>query len=88
MIALGERSGGDAKVLNHTEYETAKRRIEEVLAGVDPSPKPAELVSLLAEQGLAPGLASTVMWEMISSGEIAMSTSRRLSLSREAAVPA
>lgn len=75
-------------MLNHEEYETAKRRVEETLAGADASPKPAELVSLLAEQGLPPGLASTVMWEMISAGEIAMSTSRRLSLSREAAVPA
>lgn len=75
-------------MLNHEEYETAKRRIEETLAGADASPKPAELVSLLAEQGLAPGLASTVMWEMISAGEIAMSTSRRLSLSHKAAVPA
>ena len=88
MITAGERSGGDAKVLNHEEYETAKRRIEETLADADASPKPAELVSLLTEKGLAPGLASTVMWEMVSAGDIAMSTSRRLSLSHESAVPA
>ena len=43
------------------------------LANADTSPRPAELVYLLAEQGLAPGLASTVIWEMISSGEIAIS---------------
>jgi hypothetical protein len=88
MITAGERSGGGAKVLNREEYETAKRYIEDTLAGADTSPKPAELVSLLAEQGLASGLASTVMWEMISAGEIDMSTSRRLSLSHKAAVPA
>jgi hypothetical protein len=75
-------------VLNHEEYETAKRHIGETLADADDPPKPAELVSLLTGQGLAPGLASTVMWEMISSGEIAMSTSRHLSLSHDAAVPA
>ena len=75
-------------MLNHKEYETAKRCIEETLASADTSPRLAELVYLLTERGLAPGLASTVMWEMISSGEIAMSTSRRLSLSHKAAVPA
>jgi hypothetical protein len=88
MISAGERLGGGAKVLNHKEYETAKRCIEETLASADTSPRLAELVYLLTERGLAPGLASTVMWEMISSGEIAMSTSRRLSLSHKAAVPA
>ena len=69
-------------MLDHNEYETAKRCIEATLASADTPPRPAELVYLLAKQGLVSGLASTVMWEMISSGEIAMSTSRRLSLAQ------
>lgn len=73
-------------MLNHEEYEKARRHIEATLDGAEASPKPAQLVALLKERGLPAGLASTVMWEMISAGEIGMSTDRRLSLSHESAV--
>ena len=65
------------------DYESAKRRVREVLAGDaarGSASRPHEVVERLSgECGVAADVGSTALWEMVGDGEVALSDDWRVS---------
>jgi hypothetical protein len=74
-------------VLRENEYKLAERRIRETLKGTDSAYRPHELVEHLSgRQGIRTDVVSTTMWEMIGSGDIALSDDWHVSLVRSSTI--
>jgi hypothetical protein len=72
------------RVLREREYELAERRIRETLQLTDSTYRPHELVEHLSrEPGIPTDVASTIMWEMIGTGDIELSDDWHVSLVRD-----
>jgi hypothetical protein len=72
------------RVLREREYELAERRIRETLQRTDSTYRPHELVEhLSSEPGIPTDVASTIMWEMIGTGDIELSDDWHVSLVRD-----
>jgi hypothetical protein len=70
-------------VLREKEYELAESRIRETLKKADSTYRPHELVEHLSgRQDIRTDVVSTTMWEMIGSGDIALSDDWHVSLVR------
>ena len=76
--------GKEGRVLREREYELAESRIRETLQRTDSTYRPHELVEYLSsEPGIPTDVASTIMWEMIGTGDIELSDDWHVSLVRE-----
>jgi len=72
------------RVLREREYELAERRLRETLQLTDWTYRPHELGEHLSrEAGIPTDVASTIMWEMIGTGDIELSDDWHISLVRD-----
>ena len=77
--------GGAKEMERGGDYESAKRRVREVLLAGDAArgsaPRPHEMVERLSgEWGIAADVGSTALWEMVGDEEVALSDDWRVSL--------